>query len=74
MLKDSLILNTEEAAQMKTIALLIQKASDFQSSIHIQCGERKANAKSLLGLMSLGLNNTQRALSASISSFFPARI
>lgn len=57
MLKDSLILNTEEAAQMKTIALLIQKASDFQSSIHIQCGERKANAKSLLGLMSLGLNN-----------------
>ena len=42
---------------MKTIALLIQKASDYQSSIHIQCGERKANAKSLLGLMSLGLNH-----------------
>lgn len=57
MVKDTFILAGEESAQMKTIALLIQKASDFKSNVHIQCGDRRANVKSLLGLMSLGLAN-----------------
>lgn len=51
------VLNCEEATQMKALALLIQKASSFTSSVHIQSGNKRANAKSLLGLMSLGLNN-----------------
>lgn len=55
MFHETIILSGEESAQMKTIALLIQKASDFRASIHVQCGDRRANAKSLLGLMSLGL-------------------
>lgn len=55
MVQETIILSGEESAQMKTIAMLIQKASDFKASIHVQCGDRRANAKSLLGLMSLGL-------------------
>ncbi len=50
-----IILEGEESTQMKAIALLIQKASAFRSNIHIQSGEKRANAKSLLGLMTLGL-------------------
>jgi phosphocarrier protein HPr len=41
--------------QSKTAAVFIQKASNFKSSIWIEKEERKANAKSLLGLLSLGI-------------------
>lgn len=49
-----IIIEREEICQMKAIAMFIQTASQFKSNIHIQNGEKKANAKSLLGLMSLG--------------------
>lgn len=41
--------------ELKGIAVLIQKASTFRSSIWIVCNGRRANAKSLLGIMSLSL-------------------
>ncbi len=50
-----IILQGEESIQMKTLALLIQKASAYRSSVHVQIGDKRANAKSLLGLMSLGM-------------------
>lgn len=40
---------------MKVVALLIQKATVHKASVYLTRGERRANAKSLLGLMSLGL-------------------
>jgi phosphotransferase system HPr (HPr) family protein len=42
---------------MKVVAVLIQKASVFRSSIWLSRGDRRANAKSLLGVMSLGIEN-----------------
>ena len=33
----------------------IQKANTFKSSIWVECGDRRANAKSLLGVLSLGI-------------------
>ena len=35
----------------------IQKANEFKSSIWIEKEERRVNAKSLLGVMSLGIEN-----------------
>ena len=32
-----------------------QKATEFESSIYLESGNRKMNAKSLLGIMSLGI-------------------
>jgi phosphotransferase system HPr (HPr) family protein len=49
--------NCDEALHMKAVAVLIQKASTFKSSLWLSRGERKANAKSLLGVMSLGIEN-----------------
>ncbi|MDD2534676.1 MAG: HPr family phosphocarrier protein [Eubacteriales bacterium] len=49
--------NCDDALQMKAVAVLIQKASTFRSSVYLSKGERKANAKSLLGVMSLGVEN-----------------
>ena len=33
----------------------MQKANEFESSIWLESGSRKMNAKSLLGIMSLGI-------------------
>jgi len=49
--------NCDDALQMKAVAVLIQKASTFRSSVYLAKGERRANAKSLLGVMSLGVEN-----------------
>lgn len=41
--------------ESKMAARLIQKASGYESNVWIQKDDRKANAKSLLGLLSLGI-------------------
>ncbi len=35
----------------------IQKANSYKSSIWVEKGERRVNAKSLLGVLSLGISN-----------------
>ena len=57
MKKKTVIFKCENSLHMKAIAVLIQKASVYQSSIWLQRGDRRANAKSLLGVMSLGIEN-----------------
>jgi phosphotransferase system HPr (HPr) family protein len=49
--------NCDEALHMKAVAVLIQKASAYRCNIWLSRGERRANAKSLLGVMSLGIEN-----------------
>lgn len=53
--KEITILN-ELGLESKTAAMFIQKASNYKSSVWIEKGSRKANAKSLLGLLSLGIS------------------
>ena len=38
----------------------IQKANSYQSSLWVECGDRRANAKSLLGILSLGITKGTR--------------
>ena len=42
--------------ESKMAARLILKASGYEANVWIQKDERKANAKSLLGLLSLGIS------------------
>jgi len=46
-------LNLESWLKAKSAAVFIQKASDYKSSIWIEKDNKKANAKSLLGLLAL---------------------
>ena len=39
------------------VAMLVQIASRFQSSIYMSEGSRRVNAKSIMGMMALGINN-----------------
>lgn len=57
MVSKSVMFNCDKVLPMKAVAVLIQKASTFRSSIWISKGDRRANAKSLLGVMSLGIEN-----------------
>jgi len=41
--------------EARPAALLVQVASQYESSIYIECEEKKINAKSIMGMMSLGL-------------------
>ncbi len=54
--------NCDEALHMKAVAVLIQKASTFRSSLWLSKGDRRANAKSLLGVMSLGIENNMELM------------
>lgn len=41
--------------EARPVALLVQVASQYESSIYIECEDKKVNAKSIMGMMSLGL-------------------
>lgn len=47
----------ENGLEARPIALLVQEASKYESKIYIQTGDKRVNAKSIMGMMSLGLDN-----------------
>lgn len=55
MIVKEVIIKNSTGLQSKSAAVFIQKASNYKSSIWILKDERKANAKSLLGVLSLGI-------------------
>lgn len=62
MVKKEIQIKNESGLESKPAAMFIQKASNYKSSIWIEKGERKANAKSLLGLLSLGVGNGNKIM------------
>ena len=42
--------------EARPVAVLVQVASQYESSVYLQIGSKKVNAKSIMGMMSLGLN------------------
>ena len=45
----------ESGLHNKQATYFVQKANEFDCSIWLECGNRKMNAKSLLGIMLLGV-------------------
>lgn len=56
MKKMSISISLEDEQMARHIALLVQKASKYESAIYIQSGEKKVNAKSIMGMMTLGMD------------------
>jgi phosphotransferase system HPr (HPr) family protein len=50
-----IVINGEGKVEAKDLTKLIHKASRFRSQIFIEKDERKANGKSLMGLLSLAV-------------------
>lgn len=55
MISETVKVNLAADAEARPVAVLVQKASQFESKVYIQSGDKKINAKSIMGMMSLGL-------------------
>ena len=49
------VINNEVGLHARPATFFIQKANEFKSGIWVEKDERRVNAKSLLGLLSLGI-------------------
>ena len=56
MTEQTAVLQNQVGLHARPATYFIQKANDFKSSVWIEKDERKVNAKSLLGVLSLGVS------------------
>ena len=55
MFNKEVIVRCESGLHNKQVTYFVQKANEFKSSVWLESENRRMNAKSLLGIMSLGL-------------------
>ncbi|MBO6092998.1 MAG: HPr family phosphocarrier protein [Oscillospiraceae bacterium] len=55
MITKEVIINNQVGLHARPATFFIQKANEFNSSIWVEKEERRVNAKSLLGVLSLGI-------------------
>lgn len=56
MTSSNVVVNLPKEMDRK-VAILVQVASQYNSRIHLICGSKKVNAKSIMGMMTLPLDN-----------------
>ena len=57
MVKKMVMIEGQEGLEARPAAMLVQVASQYESEIYVESGKRKVNAKSIMGMMTLGLDN-----------------
>lgn len=57
MISKTVNVNLNADAEARPVAVLVQKASQFESRVLIESGDKKINAKSIMGMMSLGFTH-----------------
>ena len=55
MFSKEIVVRCESGLHNKQATYFVQKANEFSSSVWVESGSRRMNAKSLLGIMSLGV-------------------
>lgn len=56
MKKKEITIRLENGLEARPVAMLVQVASQYDSIIYLETGGKKVNAKSIMGMMSLGLD------------------
>ena len=56
MIERPITVRHEKGLEARPIAFLVQEASQYSSQIHLLVGTKKINAKSIMGMMTLGLS------------------
>lgn len=56
MTKKTVTIEIPTGLEARPIAMLVQVASQYESSIYVECGTKRVNAKSIMGMMTLGLS------------------
>ncbi|MBQ8591748.1 MAG: HPr family phosphocarrier protein [Lachnospiraceae bacterium] len=57
MMQKSIEIKLPKGLEATPVAMLVQIASQFESSIYLEAEGKKVNAKSIMGMMSLALDN-----------------
>lgn len=55
MVNKNMTIEIKTGLEARPVALFVQVASQFESSIFVEYGTKKVNAKSIMGMMALGL-------------------
>ena len=56
MIKNPITIQIPSGLEARPVALLVQVASQYESEIYVESEARRVNAKSIMGMMTLGLN------------------
>lgn len=62
MIQKAIQIKLEEGLEARPVAMLVQVASQFESTVYINSEDRKVNAKSIMGMMSLGLARDRKSV------------
>ncbi|NDL67187.1 HPr family phosphocarrier protein [Anaerotalea alkaliphila] len=62
MVEKSIVVKIPSGLEARPVALLVQVASQFQSSIYVTVHNAKVNAKSIMGMMSIGVPEGEELL------------
>ena len=57
MIQRDVQIKLEGGLEARPIAMLVQVASQYESSVYIEAADKKVNAKSIMGMMSIGLDS-----------------
>lgn len=56
MITKNMTINIPTGLEARPVAVFVQVASQFESSIYVEVGTKRVNAKSIMGMMTLGLD------------------
>ena len=60
MIKKSIEIKLPHGLEARPVAELVQLASKYDSTVHIEAQSKKVNAKSIMGMMTLNLNSGEK--------------
>ena len=60
MVKKTITIELSSGLEARPVAMLVQVASQYDSSIYVESGEKRVNAKSIMGMMSLNLSEGEK--------------
>lgn len=55
MVKKTITIGLSAGLEARPVAMLVQVASQYESSIYVECESKRVNAKSIMGMMTLCL-------------------
>ena len=56
MIKKPITIQISNGLEARPVAMLVQVASQYESRIQVESGDKHVNAKSIMGMMTLGLD------------------
>ena len=62
MIKKNMTIQIPTGLEARPVAVFVQVASQFESSIYVEVGSKRVNAKSIMGMMTLGLDSGEEVI------------